>query len=282
MSNSAVGWADGDEVGAEVSWAELAVIVPVYNEAERAAESIGAVIEGLGRRAVQVIVVDDGSTEGTTAFLREFIGEWQVGQENLLEHETNRGKGAAIRSGLEHVTADVVVIHDADLEYEPKDLPRLAERMSDADADVVYGSRTLRASDNPRRYNAFAWGVSLLNLAVRVLYGIRVTDEATCYKMFRTEDLRRMDLQCARFEFCPEVTAKAARMGLRIVEVPIRYRPRGAAGGKKIRLSDGIEALRTLWRYRRWQPAASAASNKIPVPHHLRRSVLETDQCGKP
>ena len=124
-------------------------------------------------------------------------------------------------------------------------------------ADVVYGSRYLSPEGRATgRWRVLRLGVSLLNLCVRVLYGIRLTDEATCYKAFRTADLRAMDLQCERFEFCPEVTAKAYRMGLRILEVPIGYDPRTAAVGKKIRWTDGLVALATLWRWRHWQPAA--------------------------
>jgi hypothetical protein len=132
----------------------------------------------------------------------------------------------------------------------------------------VYGSRYLGGGGaGPRRL--FRYGVRFLNLAVRVLYGVRLTDEATCYKALPTAVLRAMDLQCVRFEFCPEVTAKAARLGLRLREVPIRYRPRGVREGKKIRWTDGVEALAALWRWRRWRPAGlpgPGAAVRAPVP----------------
>ena len=115
----------------------------------------------------------------------------------------------------------------------------------------------------------FRYGVILLNLTARLLYGVRLTDEATCYKVFPTDVLRTMNLQCERFEFCPEVTAKACRLGLTITEVPIRYTSRTAADGKKIHWTDGWEALATLWKWRRWQPAAAA----LPVPEEEARYV---------
>jgi hypothetical protein len=123
---------------------------------------------------------------------------------------------------------------------------------------VVYGSRYLEP--RPGRRDLFRWGVSLLNACVRLWYGARLTDEATCYKVFPTDVLRAMKLECRRFEFCPEVTAKACRMGLAIREVPIRYRPRPAAEGKKIRYRDGLAAVWTLWRLRRWEPAGEVTS----------------------
>jgi glycosyltransferase involved in cell wall biosynthesis len=177
----------------------------------------------------------------------------------VLHHLHNRGKGAAIRTGLSHAHGRFTIVQDADLEYDPRDYPRLLEPLLPGRADIVYGSRYLRPSPGSRRgTRLFRYGVSVLNLVLRFLYGVRLTDEATCYKVFPTNVLRAMDLQCERFEFCPEVTAKACRMGLTIAEVPIRYTPRTATEGKKIRWTDGWEALVTLWRWRRWRPAAGA------------------------
>lgn len=233
----------------------LAVVLPAYNESNQIESCVRRLISAFpeGYRPIQLIVVDDGSNDGTKDVLRQLALELKM--ITLIEHSRNRGKGRAIRTGLEHVKADWVVIQDADLEYDPKDLVILIDRMRQGDVDVVYGSRCLAQSVNPRRFNLFAWGVSLLNLTVRCLYRTRLTDEATCYKLFRTIDLRRMNLQCERFEFCPEVTAKAIRLGLGIVEVPISYQPRNHTEGKKIRLSDGVEAIKVLWRYRKWVEA---------------------------
>ncbi|HVA48840.1 MAG TPA: glycosyltransferase family 2 protein [Pirellulales bacterium] len=246
----------------------LTVIVPVYNEAATVDELLRRVVDV--PLEIQVIVVDDGSSDGTTAILERWEGHPLV---ELLAHTRNRGKGAAVRTALEHARGRYAIVQDADLEYDPRDYLRLLEPLLAGEADVVYGSRYLnersRIRENSGRgrgtltssatglaptppWTTFRVGVCALNVATRWLYGTRLSDEATCYKLFRTETLRAMRLECERFEFCPEVTAKACCMGLRISEVPVGYHPRGAAQGKKIRLRDGIEALKTLWRWRKW------------------------------
>lgn len=248
----------------------LAILVPVFNEAKH----VGKCLQHLFAVArewpwsSEIIVVDDGSTDGTDVVLREIESTDLSARIMLATHKVNQGKGAAIRTGLTLATANRIVIQDADLEYDPKDLQVLMARMTAGECEVVYGSRCLVGSHNPRRVNAFAWGVSLLNLVVRILYRVRLTDEATCYKLFRTEDLRRMELECTRFEFCPEVTAKACRLGLRIVEVPISYWPRNHREGKKIKLSDGWHAVRTLWRYRTWK-----SSNRCEAENSITRGA---------
>lgn len=227
---------------------ELIVIVPVYNEVQTLAACVRAVLAGA--HAAQVIVVDDGSTDGTLAVAEELASPPAI---ELLRHDINRGKGAAIRTALEHAIGRFVIIQDADLEYDPADYPKLIEPLLNDEADVVYGSRYLNKTNDFAGRHRFDWGVRLLNLAVRLIYGVKITDEATCYKVFPTSLLRAMDLRCERFEFCPEVTAKACRLELRIKEVPIRYSPRSLDEGKKIRLRDGFQALWTLWKYRKWE-----------------------------
>lgn len=253
----------------------LAVIVPAFNEQDHVAVCVRRILEAMRDcdQSTQLILVNDGSKDATTEILRSLAVEFPF--TTLIEHDTNRGKGMAIRTGLESVTADWVVIHDADQEYDPRDLSILLDRMRHGDADVVYGSRCMPGSTNPRRFNAFGWGVSLLNVIVRLLYRVRLSDEATCYKLFHTDDLRRMDLQCERFEFCPEVTAKAVRLGLRIAEVPISYRPRSLQEGKKIGWRDGWEAIGTLWRYRNWQGPGKATADASQVNQG-------TNACNRP
>jgi len=234
----------------------LSVIIPIFNEYA----TIGDVMHRLLAVSCpkQLVLVDDGSTDGTWGLLQKWGDHPDV---VLLRHPHNRGKGAAIRTGLAHARGRFTLIQDADLEYDPRDYPRLLEPLLQGQADIVYGSRYLRPSPGSRPGGRlFRSGVAVLNLAVWLLYGVRLTDEATCYKVFPTELLRAMDLQCERFEFCPEVTAKACRMGLTLVEVPIRYIPRTAAEGKKIRWKDGWEALATLWKWRHWQPSIAAFS----------------------
>lgn len=231
----------------------LTVIVPVFNEAPTVGDLLRRVT--MVPLDKQVIVVDDGSTDATAEVLDRWESEGVV---EVLRHDRNRGKGAAIRTGLEHAQGHFTIIQDGDLEYDPLDFPRILEPLLFGEVEVVYGSRYLDRGNRQRtRWSVLRWGVALLNVCVRLLYGRRVTDEATCYKALPTAVLRAMDLQCERFEFCPEVTAKACRMGLRIAEVPIRYAPRTRAEGKKIRMRDGWAAMRELWRWRHWQPNAS-------------------------
>lgn len=227
----------------------LTVIVPVFNEVRTIDEAIRRTLTAPCSK--QVIVVDDGSTDGT----RDVLAAWRDNAElTILCHDRNRGKGAAIRTALEHAVGRFTIIQDADLECVPEDYPRLLEPLLSGRAQVVYGSRFLQPANAPQRFRVFRLGVSVLNWFVRFLYGVRLTDEATCFKVFPTEVLRSMDLRCKRFEFCPEVTAKACRLGLAITEVPVYYCPRDARAGKKIRVWDGMVALATLWRLRKWQP----------------------------
>ncbi|MFO0974733.1 MAG: glycosyltransferase family 2 protein [Phycisphaerae bacterium] len=229
----------------------LTVIVPAFNE--------GATIERLLARVVaapfdkQVVVVDDGSTDRTAQILDRWHGQRGV---QVVRHAANRGKGHAIRTGLALARGRFTIIQDADLEYDPGDYPRLIEPLLAGTAQAVFGSRYL-AKKGTGPFSAFRCGVALLNLTVRLLYGAVLTDEATCYKVLPTHLWRRLDLQCERFEFCPEVTAKLCRLGIPIVETPVSYDPRGAQDGKKIRWRDGLAALRELWRWRSWRQDGS-------------------------
>lgn len=235
----------------------LSLIVPVFNEIatiEAVIERVLNLITDLDWDA-ELLVVDDGSTDGTADKMQRFAIEPRV---KLLTHSINQGKGAAIRTALAHATKGLTVIQDADLEYDPQQIASLIDAMNAGEGDVIYGSRVLgaRAHMSVQRRNIYALGVVALNLAVRVLYGHWLTDEATCYKLFRTEDLLRMELACQGFDFCPEVTAKAIRLGLLIAETPISYTPRLTADGKKIRLKDAFIAIRTLWKFRHWAPSS--------------------------
>lgn len=225
---------------------KLSVIVPAYNEEETIDEIINRVrAVDLGDVDLEMVIVDDASTDGTPERLKTYRGEAGI---TVLRHDSNRGKGAAIRTGLDSASGDLVVIQDADLEYDPNDYPRLIKPIIDGDADVVFGSRFAGSVQNMRYINVVANKV--LAWAATLLFGKRITDEATCYKVLATDTLRSFDLQCERFEFCPEVTAKTLRRGYRLVEVPITYRARTFETGKKIRTRDGLEAIWTLLRFR--------------------------------
>jgi glycosyltransferase involved in cell wall biosynthesis len=224
---------------------KLTVIIPAYNEAASIAEVIRRVL--VTRVAEEILVVDDGSTDGTA----EILSRMQIAHASVmrvLRHAQNRGKGAAIRTGLVVATGDLVLVQDADLEYEPAEYPVLLAPFSDPAVQVVYGSRNLR--HNPHSNFAFYWGGRFLSWVANCLYGSRITDEATGYKVIRTGLLRELRLESEGFEFCAEVTAKLLRRGVRIREVPISYRPRSRAQGKKIRWYDGLVAVWTLVRLR--------------------------------
>lgn len=249
----------------------VSVVVPVYNEAA----TIGNVIERLRRLPfpAEIVVVDDGSTDGTSDVLREFADV------RVIRHAVNRGKGAAIRSALPHCTGDIVVIQDADLEYDTEELPRVVQPLLEQQAAVVYGSRFLDGLPA-----GMPWPNKIMNIVLRVLvrllYGVALTDEATCYKAVRTDLLRALNLRCERFEFCPEVTAKVIRYGFRIIEIPLKnYRPRSVRDGKKIGWRDGIEAIKTLiyWRFRRLPPLAEEAPVAVPESAFKQK---EQEHCG--
>jgi glycosyltransferase involved in cell wall biosynthesis len=224
---------------------KVSVLIPAYNEAATIARCLEAVYARNPGRDLEVIVVDDGSTDGTYEAAKAAAGPGA----RVLKHERNQGKGAAIRTALAAATGDVVLIQDADLEYDPAEYAALLKPLEEGRARVVYGSRTLKR-DNVRSYSSYYWGGRLLSWWTNLLYGSRITDEATCYKLFETELLRSYHLECTGFEFCPEATAKTLRRGIPIVELPISYHPRRIEEGKKIRWHDGLIHLWVLFKLR--------------------------------
>lgn len=223
---------------------KLSVIVPVFNERN----TVGEILRRM--RAVElpvdleVVVVDDGSDDGTRAVLAQ-LGDSTV---RVVLHPHNRGKGAAIRTGLEHVTGDLVLVQDADLEYDPDDWPRLIAPVLRGKAQVVYGSRFT----GERRNMLFVhWvGNHFLSLVTNLLYNTTLSDMETCYKLFRRDVIDGIRITSDRFDFEPEVTAKVLRQGIRIYEVPISYAGREFHEGKKITWRDGFAALWALCKYR--------------------------------
>jgi dolichol-phosphate mannosyltransferase len=234
----------------------LTVLIPVYNEERTIDELLRRVADG-PYPDKEVIVIDDGSSDATPRLLEAWADQPGF---RLLRHAKNQGKGAAVRTGLAQARGEVTIIQDADLEYDPADYPRLVEPIRRGTADAVYGSRYL-APTRRLPWTTFRVGVMLFNGMVRVLYGQRTTDEATCYKAVRTSLFCALDLQAVRFELCPEMTAKLCRLGVRIAEVPVSYQPRGATDGKKIGWRDGAQAV---WTLLRWRVAPfSAASESV-------------------
>ncbi len=219
----------------------VSVIVPVYNEASHIDELLQAIQASPVNK--EIVIVDDGSTDGTREKLRALPPTDDV---TIVFHEKNYGKGAAIRTALAYARGEYVLIQDSDLEYDPQDYPALLRPLAEGKANVVYGVRP----DRPERGLRFFLGAKLLTHLTNFLYRAGIHDEATCYKVVRRSLLAQVQLTCHRFEFCPEVTAKLCRMGEKIAEVPISYHPRSAVEGKKIRHSDGWLAIWTLLRYR--------------------------------
>lgn len=237
----------------------VSVIVPVYNEVAHVDELLQAIHASPVKK--EIIIVDDGSTDGTRQKLQAMP---PAGNSNVtvVFHEKNCGKGAAIRTALQYARGEYILIQDSDLEYDPQDYPALLRPLVQRQANVVYGVRP----DRPERGLRFFLGAKLLTHLTNLLYGAGIHDEATCYKVFRRSLLAQIDLQCQRFEFCPEVTAKLCRRGEKIAEVPIAYTPRSAGEGKKIRHADGYQAIWTLLRHRLTTRSSWTKSNQAAAP----------------
>jgi glycosyltransferase involved in cell wall biosynthesis len=225
----------------------LSVVVPVYNERTTVVEILRRMRQVDLPVDLEIVVVDDGSNDGT----EKVLGALEDSTVRVIHHSLNQGKGAAIRTGLEHARGDLLLIQDADLEYDPDDWPRLLAPVLKGKAQVVYGSRF-----TGERRNLMFWhwvGNRFLSLVTNVLYNTTLSDMETCYKLFDRRVLDGITIKSDRFEFEPEITAKVLRQGYRIYEVPISYSGRDFDEGKKITWTDGFGALATLVRYRFWK-----------------------------
>jgi glycosyltransferase involved in cell wall biosynthesis len=226
----------------------LTVVIPVYNEAATVARVIEQVWNAPVETSREIVVVDDASTDGTRAVL-EGLAAGNGDALRLLVHEANRGKGAAVRTGIAAARGEIVLIQDADLEYDPRDYPLLLEPILEGHADAVFGNRF---HGGPHRVLYFWHYVAnrTLTLITNVLTGLNLSDMEAGYKVFRAETLRRLTLSADRFGIEPELVIKVAKLGCRVYEVPIRYHGRTYEEGKKITWRDGVAALYHILRYR--------------------------------
>ena len=231
---------------------KLSILIPAYNEKNTICEIIKRVQEVKIPLEKEIIIVDDGSTDGT----REIINKTILSRYDNIkyyEHSRNIGKGGAIRTALKHHTGDIVVVQDSDLEYDPNDYAALIKPLMYGESKVVFGSRYLYEKLYGRLRSArplFRFGGFFITYVFNLIYQSKLTDEPTCYKLFDSDVINGIKLDCKRFEFCPEVTGKIIRLGYKIKEIPIKYEPRSFEEGKKIGIKDGIEAVYVMLKYR--------------------------------
>lgn len=222
----------------------VSVVMPVFNEKTTIVEIVERVRDAPYEK--EIIIVDDASTDGTREILEQLAEASDV---TLLQHEKNRGKGAALRTGICVASGDVTIIQDADLEYDPFDYPKILDPILLGKADVVYGSRFIGGQSHRVFYFWHSVGNKFLTLLSNALTGLNLTDMETCYKAFKTEIIKSVDLKEDRFGFEPEITAKLAQMRLRIYEVGISYSGRTYDEGKKIGWKDGVQAIWCIFKY---------------------------------
>lgn len=223
----------------------LSIVIPCYNEKN----SIHTIVEKVLAAPIEnkeIIVVDDKSTDGTREILDREIAPLVS---KVIHHEVNKGKGGALRTGFQHATGDVVIIQDADLEYDPNEYPLVVMPIVNDECDVCYGSRFLQQAAKGYKANHLAnKGLTAMS---NLFTHLKLTDMETCYKCFRREIIQAVDIRENRFGFEPEITAKIAKMNVRVKEVPISYYPRTNEEGKKIGFKDGLRAIYCIWRYRK-------------------------------
>jgi len=221
---------------------KLSIIIPVFNEEKTIVDVFNRVKKVKIGMDKEIIIVDDCSKDNTKEELKK------IKDAKIFFHDVNQGKGAAIRTGLQHVTGDVVMIQDADLEYDINEYPKLLDPIKNNEADVVYGSRFM--GKHKPKYWTYYMGNKFLTLLTNLLYGSSITDMETCYKVMKADIIKGIKLRARRFDFEPEITAKLMKKRIRILEVPISYECRDFDEGKKISWKDGVKAIYYLMRYR--------------------------------
>lgn len=231
---------------------KLSILVPVYNEEKTVEELIRKVYSIKGKGVIsdlEIVAVNDCSTDGTLQVLKKMEGDGYI---KLVSHEKNAGKGAAIRTAIAHATGDVTIFQDADLEYDPEDIVRMASEITEKELDILYGSRFIGKETSPLgRFHFFVNG-GLTTLS-NIFTGLKLTDMETCYKMFKAEVIKKIEIEENRFGLEPEITAKAALLvaeeNLKIAEISISYNPRKHNEGKKIGIKDGFRAVYIILKY---------------------------------
>jgi glycosyltransferase involved in cell wall biosynthesis len=230
---------------------KLSILMPAYNE-ERTIAKIVGLIDKVNLRKIgvdkELIIVDDGSKDKTISIIKKLQKRYSYIR--FIQHKKNLGKGGAIKTAIKAATGNILIVQDADLEYDPQDYFRLIKPIMAGRAKVVYGSRRLRKENKQYSGVSFFMGGILLTWFFNILFFRWITDEPTCYKVFRSDVIKSIKINGNRFDWEPEVTAKIAKKGIKIHEVPIRYYPRSAEEGKKIRWKDGVDAIWTLIKYR--------------------------------
>ena len=225
---------------------KLSIVIPVFNEKNNILKILDKIERvNLGETKKEIIIVDDFSTDGTREVLKNLESKYKI-----IYQSKNYGKGYALRIGFKQATGDYIIVQDADLEYDPEDYKKMIKAALENNAEAVYGSRRLNKNNKQHSGLSFYLGGVLVTFVTNLLYGTNLTDEPTCYKMFKKSLLDKINLNCMRFEFCPEITAKVAKRGKKIIEVPISYYPRSSSEGKKIKWHDGMEAMLTLIKYK--------------------------------
>jgi glycosyltransferase involved in cell wall biosynthesis len=230
---------------------KLSIIMPAYNE-EKTIEKIIHLVQKVDLSRIgfnkEIIIIDDCSKDQTADIVRRLQRQFE--NIRLLSHMKNSGKGAAVKTGIKHATGDILIIQDADMENDPNDYIACISPIVEGKAKVVYGSRRLNKDNKKKAKLSFFMGGVIVTWFFNILYLQHITDEPTCYKTFKTDVIKNIRIDGSRFEWEPEVTAKIAKMGIKIHEVPISYFPRSIKEGKKIRWKDGVVAIWTLIKYR--------------------------------